>query len=147
MSGIGGFGFENLAVSSYAGPAAALGQAVVSAASPSGALLGSGGGFGGSRIGIAGLPGGGGGGVSSGNCLGTGLFTIRGGLLAVGSPPMYLALGSIADSVLFGNPSIVLLAGGGSFCTAARFAVEGSATPSRALTDLFLGTSCLSRPV
>ncbi len=39
MSGFGGVGFANLALSSYAGPAAALGQAVVSAASPSGALL------------------------------------------------------------------------------------------------------------
>ena len=72
MSGIGGFGFENLAVSSYAGPAAALGQAVVSAASPSGALLGDGGGIGGARCGIVGAPEEGAGGRSSDNFFGMG---------------------------------------------------------------------------
>ncbi len=71
MSGFGGVGFANLALSSYAGPAAALG-AVVSAASPSGALLGDGGGVGGSRCGIAGAPEGGAGGRSSDNFFGTG---------------------------------------------------------------------------
>ena len=72
MSGFGGIGFANLALSLYAGPAAALGQAVVSAASPSGALLGDGGGFGGTRCGIAGVPEGGAGGRSSDNFFGTG---------------------------------------------------------------------------
>ena len=89
-SGTGGGGFANLAASSYAGPAAAQAQAIGTVASPSGALL-NGGGFGGSRVGIGGLPAGGGGGFS-GNGLAAGNHgKTGGGLLTIGSTTLGFA--------------------------------------------------------